>query len=112
MPAMVVSAVPFELVDVTRWVLVVGGDAHVQRRTCRALALAGFALEVTGDATEALSCLPLIRPWLLVVDDDLPGAGDLLDRARTIGIDTARHRDVMGEELAQYRERNRGELFR
>lgn len=112
MAAVVVSPHPQEQADITRWVLVVGGDAQAQRRTCRALSLAGFAIVVALDAAEALRCLGVIRPTLLVVDGELPGAGDLLDRARAIGIDSARHRDVVGEELALYRERNRGELFR
>ena len=112
MSAVAVSPHTFEQPDVTRWAVVVTGDAQVQRRTCRAMAHAGFAVEVAQDAAEALRCLEVITPALVVVDDDLPGAGDLLDRARAVGVDSASHSDVVGEELAQYRERNRGELFR
>ena len=112
MAAVALSPRPLEHTDFTRWVLAVTDDALVQRRTRRALMRAGFAVEVALDAPEALRCLDVIKPALLVVDDDLPGAGDLLDRARAVGVDSASHGDVVGEELAQYRERNRGELFR
>ena len=112
MAAIAVSPRTPEHPDITRWVLVVTGDAQVQRRTCRALVRAGLAVEVTIDAAEATRCLEVIKPALLVVDDDLPGAGDLLDRARAVGVDSASHGDVVGEELAQYRQRKRGELFR
>ncbi len=112
MAAVAVSPRTFEHPDVMRWVLVVRGDADVQRRTSRALVRAGFAVEVVLNAAEAVACLTVIKPALLVVDDDLPGAGDLLDSARAVGVDSANHRDVVGEELAEYRERNRGELLR
>ena len=112
MAAVAVSPRTFEPPDFTRWVLVVSDDADVQRRTRRALVRAGFAVEIAPDVPEALSCLEVITPALVVVDDDLPGASDLLDRARAVGVDSASHGDVVGEELAEYRERNRGELFR
>jgi ActR/RegA family two-component response regulator len=101
--AVVVSPYPDAKADVTRWVLVVASDGQAQRRACRALALAGFAIEVTLDAAEAIRCLDVIRPALLVVDDDLPGAGDLLDRARAIGIEAASYGDVVREQLAKDR---------
>jgi ActR/RegA family two-component response regulator len=112
MAAVAVSPRTLEHPDVTRWVVVVTGDPLVQRRTCRAMVRAGFAVEVAVDTAEALRLLEVITPALVVVDEDLPGAGDLLDRARAVGVDSASHGDVVGEELAQYRERNRGELFR
>ena len=112
MAAVAVSPRTFEHPEFTRWVLVVGNDVDVQRRTCRALVRTGFAVEVAPDVPEALHCLEVITPALVVVDDDLPGASDLLDRARAVGVDSASHGDVVGEELAEYRERNRGELFR
>jgi len=110
--AVAVSPRVMEQPEFTPWVLVVTADADVQRRTCRVLVRAGFAVEAALDAADALACLAVIKPALLVVDDDLPGASDLLDRARAVGVDSASHRNVVGEELAQYRERNRGELFR
>jgi CheY-like chemotaxis protein len=111
MAAAVVSQPSLERGDVTRWALVVTDNVDVQRRTCRTLWHAGFAVEIVLDAAQALDCLGVIKPALLVVDDDLPGSGDLLDRARAIGVESARHSDMVGEELAHHRERNRGELF-
>jgi CheY-like chemotaxis protein len=111
MAAAVVSQPSLEHSDVTRWALVVTDNMDVRRRTCRTLWYAGFAVEVVLDAAQALGCLAVIKPALLVVDDDLPGSGDLLDRARAIGVESARHSDMVGEELAHHRERNRGDLF-
>ena len=111
MAAAVVSEPSLENRDLARWVLVVTDDVDVRRRTCRILVREGFAVEVARDAADALGCLAVIRPALLVVDDDLPGSGDLLDRARSIGVESARHSDMVGKELAHHRERNRGELF-
>jgi CheY-like chemotaxis protein len=111
MAVAVVSQPSLERGEVTRWALVVTDNADVRRRTCRTLWYAGFAVEVVLDATQALGCLDVIKPALLLVDDDLPGSGDLLDRARAIGIESARHSNMVGEELARHRERDRGELF-
>src|SRR5438552_1801884 len=112
MAAVATSPRTVEHPEVTRWVLVVSGDADVQRRTCRILVRAGFAVDAAFDVPEALRCLGVISPALVVVDEDLPGAGDLLDRARAVVVDSASHGDVVGQELADHRERNRGELFR
>jgi ActR/RegA family two-component response regulator len=57
MAAVAVSPRTLEHPDLTRWVLAVTDDARVQRRTCRALVRAGFAVEVALDAVEALRCL-------------------------------------------------------
>jgi len=111
MAAVAVPQPGLEHRDVTRWALVVTDRVDVRRRTCRTLWYAGFAVEVVLDAARALAFLGVIKPALLVVDDDLPGSGDLLDRARSLGVESARHSDMVGEEPAQHRERDRGELF-
>src|SRR3954463_16187136 len=108
MAAVAVSPRTFEPPGFTRWVLVVSGDADVQRRTCRAMVSAGFAVEVAPDVPEALSCLEVITPALVVVDGDLPGAGAFLDGGGGVGVVSGSHSDVVGQELAEYRERNRG----
>jgi DNA-binding response OmpR family regulator len=84
---------------IARWVLIVDPDRRKQRLARIVLERAGFGVAVVSNVAEAIDCLAIMTPALIVVDD-LPGAGDLLDRARTIGIDTARHGDVVSEKLA------------
>jgi len=65
------------------------------------------------------------RDRILVVDHDqasavivfdppvaLPGAGNLLDRSRTVGVEAAGDSDVMGQQLAKHRDGNGGQLLR
>jgi CheY-like chemotaxis protein len=83
---------------VARWVLIVDPDRLKQSLARSILERAGFGVAVVSSVAEAIDSLAIMTPALIVVDD-LPGASDLLDRARAVGIDTARHRDLVSEEL-------------
>ena len=100
--------------EVTPWVLIVGLDWWGRERLRRRLEAAGCAVEVASTAAEALGCLAVITPALIVLEEAaaLPGARDFLDRARLIGVDAARDRDMVCEQLAEYGERDRGQLLR
>lgn len=84
---------------IAQWVLIVDPDPRKQRLARFVLERAGFGVAIVASVAAAMDTLAIMTPALIVVDD-LPGAGDLLDRARTIGIDTARHRDVVSKKLA------------
>ncbi len=101
------------LYEATPWVLLVGRDWFGREKTRRTLEEAGCAVEVASTAEEALFCLAVMTPALIIVEDVAasPGAGDFLDRARLIGVDAASDRDVVREQLAKYRQRDRSQLF-
>ena len=84
---------------ITRWVLVIESNVGRQRRMWRALQRRGFGVVTVATVEEARGCLAVLRP-ALVVAGDLPGAGDLLDGARSVGIEAARYGDVVSEQLA------------
>ncbi|HEY3085499.1 MAG TPA: response regulator [Candidatus Dormibacteraeota bacterium] len=83
---------------VARWVLIVDPDRLNESLARSILERAGFGVAVVSSVAEAIDSLAIMTPALIVVDD-LPGASDLLDRARAVGIDTARHRDLVSEKL-------------
>jgi CheY-like chemotaxis protein len=99
MVAVELSAREIEHPGVGRWALLVEPDLRRRRLATPALEEAGYAVAVVSDVTEAVASLAIMTPALIVVGD-LPGASHLLDRARAIGIETTRHGDVVGEELA------------
>ena len=102
------------LYEATPWVLLVGRERLGREEVRRTLEEAGCAVELASTADEALFCLAVMTPALVVIEDvgALPGAGDFLDRARLIGVNATSDRDVVREQLAKHRERDRGQLLR
>ena len=98
MPAVELSSRRHDYPGVSRWALVVEPDRRKRRFVTSVLEQQGYGVAIVDCVTEALACLAIMTPALIVVGD-LPGAGDLLDRARAIGIESARHGDVVSEEL-------------
>jgi hypothetical protein len=100
--------VPYEA---TPWVLLVGRDWASREKARRMIEDAGCAVEVASTAEEALFCLAVMTPALVIIEEvgASPGAGDFLDRARLIGVNSAGDRDVVREQLAKYRQRDRGQ---
>ena len=98
----------------TPWVLLVLTGARKRRQVRKWLEQAGCGVEVVSGVEDALECLNVMKPAMIVLDDDLalPGTGDLLNRARAVGVDTARRRDVVGKQLAAHGQRDGGQLFR
>jgi hypothetical protein len=101
------------LYEATPWVLIVGRDWSGREKARRMLEDAGCAVEVASTAEEALFCLAVMTPALIIIEDlaASPGAGDFLDRARLIGVDTASDCHVVREQLAKYRQRDRSQLL-
>ena len=58
-------------IEVTPWVLLVVDDERKRLSLLRAWEDAGFAVEVASDAREALECLKVITPSVVVVEDRL-----------------------------------------
>jgi ActR/RegA family two-component response regulator len=56
---------------VTPWVLLVVDDEAEQTRSCREWEEAGFAVEVAASAREALACLKVMTPALVVIEGRL-----------------------------------------
>ena len=56
---------------VTPWVLVVAIDEVKARTTRRMWEAAGFAVEVVSSVEDAMVCLAVMTPTLIVVDDKL-----------------------------------------
>ena len=102
------------LYESTPWVLIVGRDWSGRERMRRTLEEAGCAVEVASTAEEAFFCLAVMTPALIIIEEVAasPGAGDFLDRARLIGVDAAGDGDVVRQQLAEHRERDRGQLLR
>ena len=100
-----------ELVEVTPWVLLVVSDARKLRLVRAAFERAGFGVEVAASVEDAFECLAVMTPALIVIDERLPGPGDLLNRPRTIRVEASGDRDVVSEQLAGDGQRDRGELF-
>ena len=61
----------------TSWVLVVTPDRRQQQSACEELEGAGFGVEIATSVDAALACLAVMKPALLVIDDQLPDAGRL-----------------------------------
>jgi DNA-binding response OmpR family regulator len=57
-----------------QWVLVVISDPEQQRLVCRLLEEAGYAVETAASVEAALRCLEVIKPSMVIVDDDLAPA--------------------------------------
>ena len=55
-----------------QWVLVVISDPDDQRLVCRLLEEAGYAVETAASVEAALRCLEVIKPSMVIVDEDLP----------------------------------------
>lgn len=56
-------------VGVTPWVLLVVADEFQRRIARQAWEDAGFAVEIAADAADALECLKVMTPSLVVTDD-------------------------------------------
>jgi DNA-binding NtrC family response regulator len=54
--------------EVTPWVLVVLKDHGARHSAREAWELAGFAVEFASDATDALECLKVMTPSIVVID--------------------------------------------
>lgn len=58
-------------IEVTPWVLLVVDDERKRLSLLQAWENAGFAVEVASDAREALECLKVMTPSIVVVEDRL-----------------------------------------
>jgi len=67
--ALTLDAVEEPTVGVTPWVLVVVSDERKRRIARSAWEAAGFAVEVATSALDALECLMVMTPSLVVVDE-------------------------------------------
>jgi len=63
------DAVAKPAVGVTPWILLVVSDERQRRIARSAWEEAGFAVEVAASALDALECLKVMTPSLVVVDD-------------------------------------------
>ncbi len=61
----------------TSWVLVVTPDGRQQQSVCEELEGAGFGVEIATNVDAALACLAVMKPTLLVIDDQLEDADRL-----------------------------------
>ena len=106
------TAVPTEFL--TPWALLMIPDARKRRAVRKVFQHAGFAVEVAETVDEALLLISVMTPAVIVFDPPmaLPGAGNLLDRSRTVGVEAAGDSDVMGQQLAKHRDGDRGQLLR
>ena len=100
--------------EVTPWVLLVGLDWAGRERLRRKLEHAGCAVEVATTADEALACMAVMTPALIIIEEvpASPGTRDFLDGARLIGVDAASDRDIVCKQLAEYRQWDGSQLFR
>ncbi len=69
MIALTLDAVEEPAVGVTPWVLLVASDERQGRIARSVWEGAGFAVEVATSALDALECLKVMTPSLVVVDD-------------------------------------------
>ena len=106
------TAVPTEFL--TPWALLIITNARRPRAARKRFQRAGFAVEVAQTVDEALLLISVMTPVVIVFDPPvaLPGAGNLLDRSRTVGVEAAGDSDVMGQQLAKHRDGNGGQLLR
>ena len=58
-------------VGVTPWVLLLINDQSLRRSLCREWENAGFGVETASNAREALACLKVMTPTLVVIEDRL-----------------------------------------
>jgi ActR/RegA family two-component response regulator len=65
------DAVEEPLVGTTPWVLLLVTDEEKRRRARTEWETAGFAVEIVASANDALECLKVMTPSLVVVDDRL-----------------------------------------
>ena len=96
------TALPTEFL--TPWALLIITDARRRRAVRKLFQRAGFVVEVADSVEEAMIFVSVMTPAAIVFDPPvaLPGAGNLLDRSRTVGIDAARDGDEMSEQLAAH----------
>jgi len=111
-PPAMPTTVPTEFL--TPWALLTIPDARKRRAARKVFQHAGFAVEVAETVDEALLLISVMTPAVIVFDPPvaLPGAGNLLDRSRTVGVEAAGDSDVMGQQLAKHRDGNGGQLLR
>ena len=71
-------------------------------------------LVVVTPETEIDECMAVMTPALIIIEEipASPGARDFLDGARLIGVDAASDRDIVCEQLAEYRKWDGSQLFR
>ena len=104
-----------ETIQVTPWILIVLTDPRKRRSARLEFEEAGFEVEVATSIEDAIEFLEVVTPALIVLDENLtgrlPGPGDLLNRARTIGVESSSDRDVVSQHLAGDSQRDRGQLF-
>ena len=107
---------PGEMAPVTPWILLVVADPRKRRLARESFERAGFGVEIAASVEDAVECLAVMTPALIVIDehlaDRLPGPSDLLNRPRTVRVEPSSDRDVVSQELAGDSQRDRGELFR
>lgn len=58
-------------IGVTPWVLLFVNDQSLQRSLCLEWENAGFGVEIASNATEALACLKVMTPILVVIENRL-----------------------------------------
>ena len=99
--------------EVTPWVLLVGLDWAGRETVRRRLEAAGCAVEVASTADEAMLCMAVMTPALIIIEEisASPGARDFLDSARLIGVDATCDRDIVCEQLAEYRQWDGSQLL-
>jgi DNA-binding response OmpR family regulator len=56
---------------VHHWVLVVMADPQQRRIVRRLLEEAGYAVEVAGTVAAAIRCLAVMKPSLVIIDEDM-----------------------------------------
>jgi DNA-binding response OmpR family regulator len=86
-----------ELVEVTPWALLVVSDARKLRLVRAAFERAGFGVEVAASVEEAFECLAVMTPALILIDERLPGPGDLVNRARAVRVEASSDRDAVSQ---------------
>ena len=106
------TAVPTEFL--TPWALLIITSARRPRAARKRFQRAGFAVEVAQTVDEALLLISVMTPAVIVFDPPvaLPGAGNLLDRSRTVGVEAAGDGDAVGQQLAEHGEGNGGQRLR
>ncbi len=106
------TAAPTEFL--TPWALLIITDPRKRRAVRRLFQRAGFAVEAAASVQEVVDFLAVMTPAVIVADPpvSLPGAGNLLDRSRTVGVDSSGDRDGMRQKLSVHREGNGGQLLR
>src|SRR5207248_3200362 len=106
------TAVPTEFL--TPWALLMIPDARKRRAVRKVFQHGGFAVEVAETVDGALLLISVMTRAVIVFAPPmaLPGAGNLLDRSRTVGVEAAGDGDAVGQQLAEHGEGNGGQRLR